>query len=81
MIWSKCSKETFQSKNKLEIAVIMVVSKFNMSCENTARLKIFVRGDAITVASRKISLVRDSERLKRFKEKIQHLHCILNIIT
>lgn len=73
MVWSRCSKDTFQSKKRLEISVICAVSEFNMGCENSLRLRSTMDGECVSEVARKISIARDTKRLDKSK-KLQELN-------
>ena len=68
VIWSKCPKETFISKKKLEVAVTSAISQFNMGCENTQKLKENATGISLSGSGKKISVLRDRRRLHRSAE-------------
>ena len=54
VIWSKCPKEVFVSKKKLEIAVTLAISEFNMGCEASQKLKENVTGARLTSSGQKM---------------------------
>lgn len=60
VIWKFCSKDVFTSKNRLEIAAVSAVSRFNMGCEASLSLTKaeIIRGPSVSIAKK-----RDQRRL------------------
>lgn len=63
VIWTKCPKEVFVSKKKLEIAVTSGISEFNMGSEITQKLKAEVTGVELSASGQKLGAMRDKRRL------------------
>ena len=73
IIWSKCPKDTFVSRKKLEIGVTSAVSQFNMGCLASQKLKEEVTNLKFSPAALKIGKARDHRRLQRSKLSCQHI--------
>ncbi|XP_069672172.1 uncharacterized protein [Periplaneta americana] len=69
VIWNKCPKEVFVSKNKLDLAVTRAISEFNMGSVKSLELQHEVRGDIVVDCARKISVQRDTNRIIQSKKR------------
>ncbi|KAJ8685409.1 hypothetical protein QAD02_021202 [Eretmocerus hayati] len=70
-IWNHCPKERFQSSERLNMAVIIAVSEFNMGCEISTRLKRNIQGQGISETALSISSERDKQRLDVSKNMVE----------
>nr|XP_042896708.1 uncharacterized protein LOC122269121 [Parasteatoda tepidariorum] len=70
LIWNKCSKETFVSKERLEFAVISSVSEFNFGCVNT----LYLEKDETDYFSLNIAEKRDKRRLSQSAQRNTKLY-------
>ena len=68
MIWNRCPKEKFYSKQRIEIACAITTSEFNFGVGETMSQLQKELGLKVGIYSEKISNIRDCERLKQNDE-------------
>lgn len=69
VIWNKCPKEVFVSKNKLDLAVTRAINEFNMGSVKSLELQQELRGDIVVDCAKNISVQRDTNHIIQSKKR------------
>ena len=67
VIWNKCPKEIFVSKNKLELAAVKAMAEFNMGCAKTQEVTHALRNISTFSSTEHISEQRDRRPVSQCK--------------
>ncbi|XP_068081863.1 uncharacterized protein [Anabrus simplex] len=74
MVWSKCPKEVFISKSKLELGILRAVSEFNMGHYKTAETLHAIRNSLLSSTTQSLCKSQDNRRVARSRKRTSEQH-------